>query len=98
MIRTTSNRIISVLLVFCMVLSFAAYSEEAFDMKLLIDNVLTIHSRPVKIKENEWDLTSLFKGTLAEKKGDREQMQTANRGDDEAHCRDFRCRRSQAVA
>ncbi|MBR4370904.1 MAG: hypothetical protein IKS92_07645 [Victivallales bacterium] len=68
MIRTTSNRIISVLLVFCMVLSFAAYSEEAFDMKLLIDNVLTIHSRPVKIKENEWDLTSLFKGTLAEKK------------------------------
>ncbi|MBO7092694.1 MAG: hypothetical protein J6W23_12990, partial [Victivallales bacterium] len=68
MIRTTSNRIISVLLVFCMVLSFAVYAEEAFDMKLLIDNVLTIHSRPVKIKENEWDLTSLFKGTLAEKK------------------------------
>ncbi len=68
MIRTTSNRIISVLLVFCMVLSFAAYSEEAFDMKLLIDNVLTIHSRPVKIKENEWDSTSLFKGSKAEKK------------------------------
>ena len=98
MIRTASNRIIIVLLVFCMGLSFAAYSEEAFDMKLLIDNVLTIHSRPVKIIENEWDLTSLFKGPLAEKKGDREQMQTANRGHDDEHRKDFRCRHSQAVA
>ena len=68
MIRTTSNRIISVLLVFCMVLSFAVYAEETFDLKLLIDNVLMIHSRPVKIKENEWDSTNLFKGTKAEKK------------------------------
>ena len=68
MIRTTSNRIISVLLVLITWFPLAAYSEEAFDMKLLIDNVLTIHSRPVKIKENEWDSTSLFKGTEAEKR------------------------------
>ena len=68
MIRTASNRIIIVLLVLITWFPLAVHAEEAFDMKLLIDNVLTIHSRPVKIKENEWDLTSLFKGTLAEKK------------------------------
>ena len=56
MIRTTSNRIISVLLVFCMVLSFAAYSEEAFDMQVLMKNVLKIHRRRTN-----------FKGTQAER-------------------------------
>jgi len=57
-----------IILVIITLFSFAVYAEEAFDMKLLIDNVLVIHSRPVKIKENEWDETSLFKGTKAEKR------------------------------
>ena len=56
MIRTASNRIIIVLLVFCMVLSFAAYSEEAFDMQVLMKNVLKIHRRRTN-----------FKGTQAER-------------------------------
>ncbi|MBR4899677.1 MAG: hypothetical protein IKZ46_01940 [Victivallales bacterium] len=66
--KSISERILCMFLVFITCFPFAVYAEETFDMKLLIDNVLMIHSRPVKIKENEWDETSLFKGSKAEKK------------------------------
>ena len=66
--KSISERILCMFLVVITLFSFAMYAEETFDMKLLIDNVLMIHSRPVKIKENEWDSTSLFKGSKAEKK------------------------------
>ena len=65
MIRSISERILYMFLVVITLFPFAVYAEETFDMKLLIDNVLMIHSRPVKIKENEWDSTNLFKGTKA---------------------------------
>ena len=50
--KSISKRILCMFLVLITCFPFAVYAKEAFDMKLLIDNVLMIHSRPVKIKEN----------------------------------------------
>ncbi len=67
MAKMTYNRIISIFLVFSMLFAFAAFSEEAFDMKELMDNVLKIHTCPVKIGDDSWDVSNQFKGTQAEK-------------------------------
>ena len=96
--KSISERILCMFLVIITLFSFAVYAEEAFDMKLLIDNVLMIHTRPVKIKENEWDLTSLFKGTLAEKKEIENKCKQQITAMMKHIAETSRCRHSQDVA
>jgi hypothetical protein len=56
MSRNHFGQIIAMLFIFCMVSSFAVYSEEVFDVQFLMKNVLKIHRRRTN-----------FKGTQAEK-------------------------------
>ena len=54
--RSLYSRIICMLIVFCMLFAFVAYSETAYDVHFLMQNVRKIHKR-----------NTYFKGTQAEK-------------------------------